>query len=170
MIIELLLLAGLLAVVGFMAAGVAYSRRLAAGQTREQNRDRDAVAAYRNRITITLLPQAREDLSDGAPKTLEQWLAEDERILLRAEVTADLAWWSQWELRNDARARASADRLMRDLFGYTDGVTGWQADELIAACHFDRGELIDLVNATCEWPQDWQDELQALLTQAAMPA
>lgn len=160
---KLLLLAGLAAVTVFIAAGISYSRRLNAGRTRDQATDRAAVAAYRNQITLTLLPQPREDLSDGAPKTLEEWLAEDERVLLRSAVTSDLAWWSGWQLRSDERTEAAADKLARRLFGYSDGITGLRADELIEACHNDRAELIHLVNTTCAWPQEWEDELADLL-------
>lgn len=168
MIIKLMLATGLLTVLGFITTGVIFSRRMRAGTTREQRTNREAVDAFHSSgsepRTVTL-PPAREDLSDGAPKTLEDWLAEDERILLRAEVTEDLTWWSAWELRNDARAEVAADRLARNLLGHPDGITGLRADLLIEACHHDRQELVDLVNTTCAWPQKWEDELLDLLSE-----
>lgn len=154
---------GLAAVIGFVAAGIRLSRRIKAGRTRGQRLDRTAVAAYRRQITTESLPAARDDLSDGAPKTLDEWLAEDEQIILRAEVASDLAWWSDWELRSDERAETAADALSRSLLGYGDGITGLRADLLIEACHNDLDELIDLVNTTCAWPQEWEDELATLL-------
>lgn len=177
MIIKLALLAGLAAVAVFIGSGIRFSQARKAGRTRDQRTNAEAVNLYRSTLALALiaravpagafnLPAGREDLSDGAPpipKTLEQWLAEDERILLRAEVSADLAWWSGWELRSDARARASSDKLARSLLGYADGITGLRADQLIASCHNSRAELVERINVTCEWPQEWEDELAELL-------
>lgn len=67
MMIKIALLGALLAVVAFIVSGMAYSRRMAAGRTRDQRLDREAYEAYQASLGRPVGPD------DDGPDLDEHW-------------------------------------------------------------------------------------------------
>lgn len=132
------------------------------GRWRERRIERDAAHTT---VSLASVPERTvEEIAASDVKTLEEWLAEDPALWLRT-CTVDLQTsMIDMERRVLAAAEIRADLIARRMLGHRDGLVGLRADLLIDACHHDRAELIDLVNTTCAWPQEWEDELADLLT------
>lgn len=175
--IKLALLTSLAGVLALIAYGIRYRRALDSGRTRDQRADSVAVAVYRRqlelgRVVASSLPAIRswaeiaDDGQDPTAKTLEQWLAEDERILLRAAITEDLRWWSGWRLRLDARAEERAEVIARTKMGYSlTGLAGLRADLMIEACKHEGVPTSTMADSAVGWPVEWEDELRKLLSE-----
>lgn len=162
--IKLALILAMAAVAGLILACRAYSRRLDTGRTRAQQLDAAAIAAYRAaHPVIVSLPPERTMVEIAAPRTraeltLEEWMAESEPAILRAEVNELMRDLAVMSLKLSGMAEDAADRLAKGM-GYASGVTDIRAAELIAEAHGDRGELVEKIQEAVPW--DMAAELDA---------
>jgi hypothetical protein len=165
MIVRIALLVTLALLVSLVMASVAWSKRRLS-ETGSARRTAVAMAGYIPGSAQSSLPPLRTvaqiAADNPAPKSLEEWLTENESLILLDEINELTAGMAKMESDILASAEQSAEALAR-FMGYRGGVTEIRATELIAAAHGNQAEVFDAVTEAAPCDMDFELEAAAML-------